>query len=297
MTPTLRLSRALGLLLLAGVLTVTALSTVHTVDVTLETTAATPSPCARDHTTKGCKRVKFVLGHRCRHWPNARTNENTVASVRWVAEHAPGAGCEIDVWRLRDGSTIVHHDNTWGRVTDPATRPAGLPRMVKDATLAQVRQMRTNGGEPIPTLAEMIDAAGQYGVRLLIESKNFTPGAEWHQRAVDAGARVWWYQRPNADRDCQIGMLQSVAAAGARVGIKGYGTCPMTPRKAAQRGTLYVTAGGSLTRAQVTRFRERGVLVGPYSSAPAQYEALAGKQVPILITSNPRPALRYLGRL
>ena len=48
-----------------------------------------------------------LLGHRCHLYDPAVTNEDTVAALEDVAKEAPGAWCEIDAWRISDGTLIV----------------------------------------------------------------------------------------------------------------------------------------------------------------------------------------------
>jgi hypothetical protein len=121
-----------------------------------------------------------LIGHRCRTGDSLYTKENTVAALRDVST-VPGAMCEIDVWRLSDGTNIVWHDPTWERVADPATLPDGVDPTdpVTQATSAQVSQIRTKGGQPVARLGWMIRAAGEYDVPLIVEIQNSISGEEW----------------------------------------------------------------------------------------------------------------------
>ena len=94
-----------------------------------------------------CASDMRVIGHRgaAGHVP-----ENTIASVH--AARALGAeGVEFDV-RALDGALIVLHDATLERTTDGRGH-------YKDYDLTGLRALRTAAGEPIPLLAEMLDAA------------------------------------------------------------------------------------------------------------------------------------------
>ena len=95
-----------------------------------------------------------LIGHRCRTYDPAVTNEDTVAALIDTSGVA-GAWCEVDAWTLADGTVIIWHDATWGRVANHATLPARLQpsSRVKDATWAQVSQIRTKGGNPSPSWA------------------------------------------------------------------------------------------------------------------------------------------------
>src|SRR6476660_7271114 len=67
----------------------------------------------------------FILGHRCRTYDPAVTNEDTVTALIDTSA-VPAATCEVDAWTLRDGTVIIWHDSTWGRVSDHATLPVGM---------------------------------------------------------------------------------------------------------------------------------------------------------------------------
>jgi hypothetical protein len=165
-----------------------------------------------------------LLGHRCQTKDPARTIENTVAALREVAS-VRGVTCEIDVWELADGTVIVWHDNTWGRVADHSTLPAGIrpTDRVQNATWSQVRQIRTKGGQPVATLTAMIDASAQYQVPLVTEIRNSIPNpVQLVSYARQRGASVSYYQFPTAS--CGTGQIDKMYAAGARVGIKSIGS-------------------------------------------------------------------------
>jgi glycerophosphoryl diester phosphodiesterase len=77
--------------------------------------------------------------------------ENSLAAFR--AAGALGADAvELDVHATADGALIVHHDET---ITDKGGRHH-IPRL----TARHVRELRLPNGEPVPTLAEALDAAG-----------------------------------------------------------------------------------------------------------------------------------------
>lgn len=84
--------------------------------------------------------------------------ENTLAAFRRAVALGADA-CELDVHRSADGVIIVHHDPVipgLGAITDlPAARITSEARV---------------GGEPVPTLGEVVDAVGG-ALRLYIELK------------------------------------------------------------------------------------------------------------------------------
>lgn len=165
-----------------------------------------------------------ILGHRCKTWPPTQvseTNENTVVALEDTAGVA-GAACEIDVWRISDGTLIVWHDSTWGRVADHSTLPAGVSPSdpVRQATWQQVSQIRTKGGAPVPTLRRMIERAAALGVPLVVEIRNVIPDPAavvgW---ASTANATVSYYKLPTGT-NCDAPILVKMYAAGARIGWK-----------------------------------------------------------------------------
>lgn len=97
--------------------------------------------------------------------------ENTLAAVKAAAD-ADYSGTEFDVRPTKDGQWVVLHDNDVSRMTDGE----GL---VSEMTFEEVRALTIDAGsnveqfpnEKIPTLAEMLDACAQYGIRPVIEIK------------------------------------------------------------------------------------------------------------------------------
>ncbi|MEK6607428.1 MAG: glycerophosphodiester phosphodiesterase [Myxococcota bacterium] len=99
----------------------------------------------------------LVFGHR---GAAAIATENTLASIR-AAALAGADGVEIDVRPSRDGVAIVFHDRTLARL---AGRPEALRALGVDA----LRAVRV-GGEPIPTLAEVLESTGDLLVNIEIK--------------------------------------------------------------------------------------------------------------------------------
>lgn len=94
--------------------------------------------------------------------PELRGLENTLAAFR----HAVALGygyLETDVHLTADGVLLAFHDQVLDRVTDRTGTVEGL-------TLAQVRRARIGGREPIPTLAELVEALP--GCRFNIDVKS-----------------------------------------------------------------------------------------------------------------------------
>ncbi len=85
---------------------------------------------------------------------NRECPENTLAAFRRAV--ALGAdGVELDVHRTTDGVLVVHHD----AVPHEAPVPELAGRPLHELSSAQVAAFRVRG-EPIPTLAQVLDAVG-----------------------------------------------------------------------------------------------------------------------------------------
>lgn len=241
-----------------------------------------------------------ILGHRCRTYDNSVTKENTIAAMLDTRD-INGAWCEIDVWKISDGTTIVWHDNTWGRAADHDTLPPGVRPTdpVKKATWAQVSQIRTKGGAPVPTFRQMIDASARNGVPLVVEIRNSLPDpGALLSYAKQRLATVKYYQLPTSS-NCTTGQLDRLRAAnnGAVIGIKMPGDaspCKMTPTRLQEKGASFISeSAGKITATLVTDLRTRGVVV--YARGAGRYtaKALLEKGVARLLVNRPRDAVRW----
>jgi glycerophosphoryl diester phosphodiesterase len=103
--------------------------------------------------------VVLRVGHR---GARALEPENTLRSFRRAVELGVDA-VEFDVRKTKDGEVVVIHDDKVDRTTDGT----GL---VKDLTLEEIKQLKTEKGERIPTLGEALDYL-KGKVKVLIELK------------------------------------------------------------------------------------------------------------------------------
>ncbi len=108
----------------------------------------------------------LVVAHR---GASAREVENSLAAFR-VAGELGADGVELDVHATADGALVVHHDETI----------AG--RRLPQLTARQVAELRLANGEPIPTLAQTLEAIGPR-LRVFVEVKSLPPRFE--DRLVD----------------------------------------------------------------------------------------------------------------
>lgn len=105
----------------------------------------------------------LAFAHRggARH-PDLAGLENTLAAFRHAAELGY-AHLETDVHVTRDGVLLAFHDSSLDRVTDGAGALA-------DLTHDEARGARVGGSEPVPRLAELVDAFP--GARFNIDLKS-----------------------------------------------------------------------------------------------------------------------------
>ena len=87
----------------------------------------------------------LVLGHRgaCAHAP-----ENTLASFR-LAREQRADGIEFDTKRCASGEVVIMHDISVDRTTNGHGD-------VHTLTLAELRALDAGGGQPVPTLDEVL---------------------------------------------------------------------------------------------------------------------------------------------
>ena len=252
----------------------------------------TATPAAADHAEPG----EHVLGHRCRTDARAASNENTVAALIDTAG-MPGAVCEIDAWRIADGTVIVFHDGTWNRIADPATLPAGVGARdrVTAATWDQVRQIRTRGGRPVPTLQQMIDAAARYGIPLVVDIRNtLSDPAGLVGYANARGADVRYYQPvPNS---CTTRHIDRFRAAGATVGVKLLSSCRPSPAQLQAWGVSFTQElSFLLTDPYLAEMDQRGIDVGVLDRGMTETlaESLVARGVDRVLLDRPREALTW----
>jgi glycerophosphoryl diester phosphodiesterase len=128
--------------------------------------------------------------------------ENTRAAFA----HAVGLGfthVELDVHATTDGEVVIHHDPTLARLCDD-------PRAIAQMTWAELRSVRTKGGQGIPRLVELLDACPDLFIN--IEAKS--------DRVVAPLARLI---RPHLARLC-VGSFAPQRTAALRAEL-GPGLC------------------------------------------------------------------------
>ncbi|HET8713827.1 MAG TPA: glycerophosphodiester phosphodiesterase [Gemmatimonadales bacterium] len=107
----------------------------------------------------------LVIAHR---GASSSELENTLAAFRAaVAQRADGV--ELDVHATLDGEIVVHHD--------PSIM--GLP--IAQARMRDLAELRLPNGEPLPTLAQALEASGM--LRVFVEVKVLDP--RWDARLLE----------------------------------------------------------------------------------------------------------------
>lgn len=119
----------------------------------------------------------LVIAHR---GASAVEVENSIAAFR-AARGLGADGVELDVHASSDGVLFVHHDETLDGV-----------HHIAQSAAAKVRTRHLANGEPIPTLAEALDACGP--LRVFVEVKSLPPTRDEQLLAtLDAGPNPQGY--------------------------------------------------------------------------------------------------------
>lgn len=106
-----------------------------------------------------------VIAHRG-YWRTEGSDENSIASLL-KADELGVYGVEFDVWLSSDGVPVLNHDG-WHDGHEVQKTPA-----------ATLMTLKLANGEPLPTLAQFLDAAKKTRVELVMEIKpHATPEAE-----------------------------------------------------------------------------------------------------------------------
>lgn len=123
---------------------------------------------------------------------SAYAPENTLAAFAVGIEQG-STWIESDVHLTRDGVPVLMHDTTLSRTTDAEqVFPDRAPWNVRDFTLAEIKQLDAGSwfgpefaGEPVPTLAEMVEQvrASRSGIIMELKAPSLYPGVE--QRVID----------------------------------------------------------------------------------------------------------------
>jgi glycerophosphoryl diester phosphodiesterase len=113
--------------------------------------------------------------------------ENTLAAFKLGVEQGSDL-VEADVQRSRDGVLVLMHDTTLSRTTDvEEVFPDRAPGRVSDFTYEEIQRLDAGSwfseeyaGEPVPTMAEMVELlrATRAGILMELKSPALYPGIE-----------------------------------------------------------------------------------------------------------------------
>ena len=94
-------------------------------------------------------------------WDTPGSAQNSIAAL--VKADSIGAyGSEFDVWMTADGELVVNHDKVYKGVN------------METSTFEQVRAIRLDNGEKLPTLDEYLAKGKELNIRLVLEMKSLT---------------------------------------------------------------------------------------------------------------------------
>ncbi len=102
----------------------------------------------------------LVIAHR---GASADAVENTLAAFRLARAHGAD-GVELDVMRCATGEVVVFHD-------DDLVRLGKRPGLVRDTSLAELREIDLGGGERIPLLDEVLEELGPLLINIELKSQ------------------------------------------------------------------------------------------------------------------------------
>jgi len=103
-----------------------------------------------------------IMGHR---GARDRALENTMRSFKAAVEAGVGA-IEFDIHQTSDGVWVIHHDDTLDRITK-------TPGNIIDKTWEELSHLRTDEGDSLPRLEELLDYIKTTSIELQVEVKSY----------------------------------------------------------------------------------------------------------------------------
>jgi len=122
-----------------------------------------PAQEEAENPDKGPRRP-MTVGHR---GAVSLADENTLKSFSIAAEHGIDY-FECDPRMTKDGEIVLMHDETVDRTTDGSGR-------VDEMTLEEIKELRTENGEEVPTLSEALELAKEKGIGVYLDNKMEDP--------------------------------------------------------------------------------------------------------------------------
>ena len=204
----------------------------------------------------------LVLGHR---GASAEAPENTLAAFGRAIDLGAD-GFELDVWRCGSGEAVVIHD-------EDAMRTGQSPRRVTRTSLPLLREIDV-GGEPIPTLAEVLEAFPSAVVNVELKSG----------RVPDLGLAR------------EVARTLRQQQAGARVVVSSFSAALLAAFRALAPGVAsgYLVAPGALWQARafaaVRLLRPAAIHPARQLVTPARVEAWGRSGLRVLVWTVDDPA-------
>jgi glycerophosphoryl diester phosphodiesterase len=104
------------------------------------------------------------LAHRGLSAHQSQIDENSLAAIE-AAIKAGATHVESDTHATKDGTAVLFHD-------DDLQRVAGVPQLISDLRIADLRAIRLNNGSQIPTLSEVFESFPDLYLNLDIKSEH-----------------------------------------------------------------------------------------------------------------------------
>src|ERR1035437_8738479 len=241
------------------------------------------APCEPPYTTATAMTPIEIIAHR---GASVERPENTLVAFSRAVELGADA-VELDVHLSADGVLMVHHD----AMPHDAPSPDLAHRDIRSLTVEQLAAFRVDG-EPIPTLAQVIDTVGDR-VRVYCELK----GPETASAAVGLLERRGTAAAVHSFDHRHVAEARRFAPALARGVLEAsYHIVPTDPMARADARDLWQGAE-LIDRALVAAVHARGGRVVAWTvNDPAMMLRLAALQVDALCTNDVAHCRSTLGR-
>lgn len=226
------------------------------------------------------ERRALVIAHR---GASGTLPENTLPAYE-LAVSQDADMIEIDLHRTRDGAIVITHD-------EELTGLGGSGE-IADATLADVRRLDAGGGQPAPTLEEVLDGFGDripFNLEIKVGTRGPYEGLEAATLERVEGRGLLARTLFSSFDDGVLTRVRLLAPA-ARIALL---VSPRTGERALERaGTLGAEAlnpwRGMASRDLVERAHAAGLAVYPYTvDEPDEMRVLLERRVDGLFTNHP----------
>ena len=259
----------------------------------------------------------FVHGHR---GARAAMPENTIPAFEYALAQGVDA-LELDLAVTKDNVLVVSHDPEMN--SKICKGPEGLPRTIRQLTLAQVKQFdcgslqnpefpkqKTVPGTPMPTFAEVLKLAKKHKVDLNVETKIFpakpelTPSPEVFAKLVLDEVRKHKLTSRLILQSFDWRTLDAAKKLDPNVRLSALHPTDMSEasRKRDYVGEAKAAGYGIVspnfrltTKADVAKAHSLGLQVVPWTAnEPKIWNALIEAQVDAIITDYPAALIAYL---